>query len=154
MFSSFRSVTLLLGQGKHMVSTAELYREKLRGSCWVVHFVFRPLSLQILIVLSESLLAVFNEICFSFPQLVFSFNDKLFGLLVKDMEAMDPSILKGESGTSKKQKVGPRSSCPFLGAAELPVLTRSHHQEQFGDLPLGKSPLCVTGDREQHFCLL
>lgn len=37
---------------------------------------------------------------------MFSFNDKLFGLLVKDMEAMDPSILKGESGTSKKQKVG------------------------------------------------
>jgi len=37
---------------------------------------------------------------------VFSFNDKLFGLLVKDMEAMDPSILKGESGASKKQKVG------------------------------------------------
>lgn len=39
---------------------------------------------------------------------MFSFNDKLFGLLVKDMEAMDPSILKGESGTSKKQKVGSR----------------------------------------------
>ncbi|OPJ66363.1 hypothetical protein AV530_014192 [Patagioenas fasciata monilis] len=38
-------------------------------------------------------------------KLVFSFNDKLFGLLVKDMEAMDPSILKGESGASKKQKI-------------------------------------------------
>lgn len=43
--------------------------------------------------------------CFLFPQLVFSFNDKLFGMVVKDMEAMDPSILKGESGASKKQKV-------------------------------------------------
>uniref|UniRef100_A0A8C5NM38 Vesicle-fusing ATPase n=1 Tax=Junco hyemalis TaxID=40217 RepID=A0A8C5NM38_JUNHY len=56
-------------------------------------------------VLPESFSAFFNEICFPFPQLVFSFNDKLFGLLVKDMEAMDPSILKGESGTSKKQKI-------------------------------------------------
>ncbi|XP_023800958.1 vesicle-fusing ATPase-like [Cyanistes caeruleus] len=49
----------------------------------------------------------FNSQAFSVgQQLVFSFNDKLFGLLVKDMEAMDPSILKGESGASKKQKVG------------------------------------------------
>ncbi|KAI1230225.1 hypothetical protein IHE44_0010190 [Lamprotornis superbus] len=48
----------------------------------------------------------FNSQAFSVgQQLVFSFNDKLFGLLVKDMEAMDPSILKGESGTSKKQKI-------------------------------------------------
>ncbi|XP_062994529.1 vesicle-fusing ATPase isoform X2 [Elgaria multicarinata webbii] len=38
-------------------------------------------------------------------QLVFSFNDKLFGLLVKDIEAMDPSILKGEPATGKKQKI-------------------------------------------------
>ncbi|NWR39185.1 NSF ATPase, partial [Tachuris rubrigastra] len=48
----------------------------------------------------------FNSQAFSVgQQLVFSFNDKLFGLLVKDMEAMDPSILKGESGTGKKQKI-------------------------------------------------
>ncbi|XP_021233335.1 vesicle-fusing ATPase isoform X2 [Numida meleagris] len=48
----------------------------------------------------------FNSQAFSIgQQLVFSFNDKLFGLLVKDMEGMDPSILKGESGTSKKQKI-------------------------------------------------
>uniref|UniRef100_A0A8D0EX21 Vesicle-fusing ATPase n=1 Tax=Strix occidentalis caurina TaxID=311401 RepID=A0A8D0EX21_STROC len=48
----------------------------------------------------------FNSQAFSVgQQLVFSFNDKLFGLLVKDMEAMDPSILKGESGASKKQKI-------------------------------------------------
>lgn len=77
-------------------------KKELQGSCWVVSFVFRPLSLQMAVVF----LALFNEICFPFPQLVFSFNDKLFGLLVKDMEAMDPSILKGESGTGKKQKVG------------------------------------------------
>ncbi|KFV86605.1 Vesicle-fusing ATPase, partial [Struthio camelus australis] len=48
----------------------------------------------------------FNSQAFSVgQQLVFSFNDKLFGLLVKDMEAMDPSILKGEPGVSKKQKI-------------------------------------------------
>ncbi|XP_018424505.1 PREDICTED: vesicle-fusing ATPase [Nanorana parkeri] len=38
-------------------------------------------------------------------QLVFSFNDKLFGLVVKDIEAMDPSILKGEQTSTKKQKI-------------------------------------------------
>uniref|UniRef100_A0A4W2GS25 Vesicle-fusing ATPase n=1 Tax=Bos indicus x Bos taurus TaxID=30522 RepID=A0A4W2GS25_BOBOX len=37
--------------------------------------------------------------------LVFSFNEKLFGLLVKDIEAMDPSILKGEPATGKRQKI-------------------------------------------------
>jgi vesicle-fusing ATPase len=36
---------------------------------------------------------------------VFSFCDKLFGLLIKDIEAMDPSILKGEAGSGKKHKV-------------------------------------------------
>lgn len=38
-------------------------------------------------------------------QLAFSFSDKLFALVVKDMEAMDPSILRGEKPSSKKQKV-------------------------------------------------
>lgn len=38
-------------------------------------------------------------------QLVFSFCDKLFGLMVKDIEAMDASILKGEQASGKKQKV-------------------------------------------------
>lgn len=38
-------------------------------------------------------------------QLAFSFSDKLFSLVVKDMEAMDPSILRGEKPSSKKQKV-------------------------------------------------
>lgn len=38
--------------------------------------------------------------------MVFSFCDKLFGLVVKDIEAMDASILKGEAATGKKpQKV-------------------------------------------------
>lgn len=40
-----------------------------------------------------------------FLQLAFSFSDKLFALLVKDMEAMDPSILRGEKPSSKKHKV-------------------------------------------------
>lgn len=38
-------------------------------------------------------------------QLVFSFCDKLFGLLIKDIEAMDPSILKGEHASGKKPKI-------------------------------------------------
>lgn len=38
-------------------------------------------------------------------QLAFSFSDKLFALVVKDMEAMDPSILRGEKPSNKKQKV-------------------------------------------------
>ena len=41
------------------------------------------------------------------PQLVFSFCDKLFGLVIKDIEAMDASILKGEVPSGKKQKVPP-----------------------------------------------
>ncbi|KAE8575235.1 hypothetical protein XENTR_v10003773 [Xenopus tropicalis] len=48
----------------------------------------------------------FNNQAFSVgQQLVFSFNDKLFGLVVKDIEAMDPSILKGEQSTGKRQKI-------------------------------------------------
>ncbi|KAI4892911.1 hypothetical protein NFI96_024479, partial [Prochilodus magdalenae] len=48
----------------------------------------------------------FNNQAFSVgQQLVFSFCDKLFGLMVKDMEAMDPSILKGEPASGKKQKI-------------------------------------------------
>lgn len=38
-------------------------------------------------------------------QLVFSFCDKLFGLVIKDIEAMDPSILKAEQPSGKKQKI-------------------------------------------------
>ncbi|XP_014865657.1 PREDICTED: vesicle-fusing ATPase isoform X3 [Poecilia mexicana] len=45
----------------------------------------------------------FNNQAFSVTQqLVFSFCDKLFGLMVKDIEAMDASILKGEPASGKK----------------------------------------------------
>ncbi|XP_077590569.1 vesicle-fusing ATPase isoform X1 [Stigmatopora nigra] len=49
----------------------------------------------------------FNSQGFSVTQqLVFSFCDKLFGLAVKDIEAMDASILKGEAPSGKKaQKI-------------------------------------------------
>ncbi|XP_053308898.1 vesicle-fusing ATPase [Spea bombifrons] len=48
----------------------------------------------------------FNNQAFSVgQQLVFSFCDKLFGLVVKDIEAMDPSILRGEQSTAKRQKI-------------------------------------------------
>ncbi|XP_015256398.1 PREDICTED: vesicle-fusing ATPase isoform X2 [Cyprinodon variegatus] len=49
----------------------------------------------------------FNNQAFSVTQqLVFSFCDKLFGLMVKDIEAMDASILKGEPAVGKKpQKI-------------------------------------------------
>uniref|UniRef100_A0A4W6EI12 Vesicle-fusing ATPase n=1 Tax=Lates calcarifer TaxID=8187 RepID=A0A4W6EI12_LATCA len=47
----------------------------------------------------------FNNQAFSVTQqLVFSFCDKLFGLMVKDIEAMDASILKGEPASGKKQQ--------------------------------------------------
>ncbi|KAF7649274.1 hypothetical protein LDENG_00144160 [Lucifuga dentata] len=47
----------------------------------------------------------FNNQAFSISQqLVFSFCDKLFGLVVKDIEAMDASILKGEPASGKKQQ--------------------------------------------------
>ncbi|XP_037544745.1 vesicle-fusing ATPase isoform X2 [Nematolebias whitei] len=47
----------------------------------------------------------FNNQAFSVTQqLVFSFCDKLFGLVVKDVEAMDASILKGDPASGKKQQ--------------------------------------------------
>ncbi|KAJ3608438.1 hypothetical protein NHX12_025485 [Muraenolepis orangiensis] len=47
----------------------------------------------------------FNNQAFSVgQQLVLSCNDKLFGLVVKNIEAMDPSIFKGEHASVKKQK--------------------------------------------------
>ncbi|XP_071766160.1 vesicle-fusing ATPase-like [Centroberyx gerrardi] len=47
----------------------------------------------------------FNNQAFSVgQQLVFNFCDKLFGLLIKDIEAMDPSILKGDHA-GKKPKI-------------------------------------------------
>ncbi|KAK2820690.1 hypothetical protein Q5P01_023649 [Channa striata] len=50
----------------------------------------------------------FNNQAFSIgQQLVFSFGEKLFSLLVKDIEAMDPSILRGGQplASSKKPKI-------------------------------------------------
>lgn len=48
----------------------------------------------------------FNSQAFSTgQQLVFSFVDKLFGLMVKGIEAMDPSILKGEQASVMQQKI-------------------------------------------------
>lgn len=47
----------------------------------------------------------FADVALVFPQLVFSFCDKMFGVMIKDIEAMDASILKGEPASGKKQKV-------------------------------------------------
>uniref|UniRef100_H2S3L4 Vesicle-fusing ATPase n=1 Tax=Takifugu rubripes TaxID=31033 RepID=H2S3L4_TAKRU len=48
----------------------------------------------------------FNNQAFSVgQQLAFSFSDKLFSLLIKDIEAMDPSILRGKQSTGKKPKL-------------------------------------------------
>lgn len=48
----------------------------------------------------------FNNQAFSVgQQLVFSFCDKLFSLIVKDIEAMDPSILKGKKASGNGQKI-------------------------------------------------
>uniref|UniRef100_A0A671XP47 Vesicle-fusing ATPase n=1 Tax=Sparus aurata TaxID=8175 RepID=A0A671XP47_SPAAU len=56
--------------------------------------------------LASEFIQHFNNQAFSVgQQLVFSFCDKLFSLLIKDIEAMDPSILKGEQGSGKKPKV-------------------------------------------------
>lgn len=46
----------------------------------------------------------FNNQAFSVnQQLVLSFCDKLFSILIKDIEAMDPGILKGENTSGKKK---------------------------------------------------
>ncbi|XP_042364017.1 vesicle-fusing ATPase-like [Plectropomus leopardus] len=56
--------------------------------------------------MANEFLQHFNNQAFSVgQQLVFSFCDKLFGLLIKDIEAMDPSVLKGERGSGKKPKI-------------------------------------------------
>lgn len=56
--------------------------------------------------MANAFLQFFNSQAFSVDQqLVFSFSDKLFGLVVKDMEAMDPSILKGNLSSGKKPKI-------------------------------------------------
>ncbi|KAM3592834.1 uncharacterized protein V6R79_026219 [Siganus canaliculatus] len=56
--------------------------------------------------MAAEFLQQFNNQAFSVgQQLGFSFCDKLFGLLIKDIDGMDPSILRGGSTSSKKQKV-------------------------------------------------
>ncbi|XP_077414124.1 vesicle-fusing ATPase isoform X2 [Vanacampus margaritifer] len=57
--------------------------------------------------MAAEFIQTFNSQSFSVTQqLVFSFCDKLFGLVVKDVEAMDASILKGEAASGKKpQKI-------------------------------------------------
>ncbi|KAJ0060363.1 hypothetical protein NL108_010179, partial [Boleophthalmus pectinirostris] len=48
----------------------------------------------------------FNSQAFSVgQQLVFNYCDKLFSLVVKDIEAMDPSILKGKKASGNKPKI-------------------------------------------------
>lgn len=57
-------------------------------------------------LMAKDFIQHFNNQAFSVDQqLAFSFSDKLFALVVKDMEAMDPSILRGEKPSSKKQKI-------------------------------------------------
>ncbi|CAL8263291.1 unnamed protein product, partial [Arctogadus glacialis] len=54
---------------------------------------------------AEFLQSFSNQAFSAGQQLAFSFSDKLFVLVVKNMEAMDPSILKGEGNSGKKQKI-------------------------------------------------
>lgn len=56
--------------------------------------------------MSSEFIQHFNNQAFSVgQQLVFSYCDKLFSLVVKDMEAMDPSILKGKKASGNKHKI-------------------------------------------------
>ncbi|TNN36166.1 Vesicle-fusing ATPase [Liparis tanakae] len=56
--------------------------------------------------MSKEFLQHFNNQAFSVgQQFGFNFCDKLFGLVIKDIEAMDPSILKGEQASGKKPKI-------------------------------------------------
>ncbi|XP_060883559.1 vesicle-fusing ATPase-like [Labrus mixtus] len=56
--------------------------------------------------MASEFLQHFNNQAFSVgQQLGFSFNDKLFGLVIKDIEGMDPSVLKATNNSGKKQKL-------------------------------------------------
>ncbi|XP_041671178.1 vesicle-fusing ATPase-like [Cheilinus undulatus] len=56
--------------------------------------------------MASEFLQRFNNQAFSVgQQLGFSFSEKLFGLVIKDIEAMDPNILKGTHNSGKKQKI-------------------------------------------------
>lgn len=65
-------------------------------------------------------------LCVFVFQLVFSFCDKLFGLLIKDIEAMDPSILKGDLASGKKQKVSGNTDLWSVHSAPLVALRSVH----------------------------
>ncbi|XP_032357398.1 vesicle-fusing ATPase isoform X3 [Etheostoma spectabile] len=57
-------------------------------------------------LMANKFIQYFNNQSFSVnQQLVFSCCDKLFSLVIKDIEAMDPSILKGDHASGKKPKI-------------------------------------------------
>ncbi|KAM9773448.1 vesicle-fusing ATPase-like [Syngnathus typhle] len=57
-------------------------------------------------VMASDFLQQFNQQAFTAgQQFVFKFGDKPFDVLVKDMEGMDPSILKGDQTSLKKPKI-------------------------------------------------
>ncbi|XP_034716694.1 vesicle-fusing ATPase-like [Etheostoma cragini] len=57
-------------------------------------------------LMANKFIQYFNNQSFSVnQQLVFSCCDKLFALVIKDIEAMDPSILKGDHASGKKPKI-------------------------------------------------
>nr|XP_020460474.1 vesicle-fusing ATPase [Monopterus albus] len=57
-------------------------------------------------MMASKFLQQFNNQAFSIgQQLGFSFGDRLFSLLIKDTEAMDPTVLKTGQASSMKQKV-------------------------------------------------
>ncbi|XP_020500625.1 vesicle-fusing ATPase [Labrus bergylta] len=56
--------------------------------------------------MASEFLQHFNNQAFGVgQQLGFSFNDKLFSLVIKDIEGMDPSVLKATNNSGKKQKL-------------------------------------------------
>lgn len=77
----------------------------------------------------------FNDQAFSVgQQLAFSYNDKLFELVIKDMEAMDPSFLKGGNASGKKIEIGlllPNSQVIFEKAesSSLTLIGKSKTRE-------------------------
>ncbi|XP_077594685.1 vesicle-fusing ATPase-like [Stigmatopora nigra] len=57
-------------------------------------------------VMATDFIQQFNQQAFTIgQQMVFKFGDKPFEVLVKEMECMDPSILKGNQGSNNKTKV-------------------------------------------------
>ncbi|XP_051928121.1 vesicle-fusing ATPase-like [Hippocampus zosterae] len=57
-------------------------------------------------VMANDFIQQFNHQAFTTgQQLAFKFGDKTFEVLVKDMEGMDPSILKGDQSSVKKAKI-------------------------------------------------